>query len=120
MPMIQCDLTKDLFEAKGTEISQAIHEGLMAGLDMPGDDLFQVFRTHRPEEIVFSPTYGGVERRDLILIRVTMQQMFSNAEKQRMHREIVQRLEAAGIRHQDVLICILETGFEAWYAGGDL
>ncbi len=118
--MIQCDLSQALFDDKGKLISQAIHEGLQAGLDMPGDDLFQIFRPHEAGELVFSPSYGGVDRRDLVLIRVTMLQMFSTADKQRMHREIVQRLESIGVRHQDVLICVLETGLEAWYSGGDL
>jgi len=118
--MIQCDLSRALFESKGERISQAIHQGLIAGLDMSEDDLFQVFRPHDPGELVFSATFGAVDRRDFVLIRVTMVHMFSVDDKQRMFREIVRRLEDAGVRHEDVLICILETGFEDWYAGGQL
>jgi hypothetical protein len=118
--MIQCDLSRELFEEKGPQISDAIHQGLIAGLDMPEDDLFQVFRPHGPGEIIFSPSYGGVDRRDMVLIRVTMVHMFSVATKQQMYREVVTRLEAIGVRHQDVLICVLEPGFEDWYAGSEL
>ena len=53
MPTVQIDLRRDLYVAKGPEISRAIHAGLMEGLDMPQDDLFQVFRPHDEGEIVF-------------------------------------------------------------------
>jgi len=120
MPMVQCDLTREVFAEKGAAISQAIHEGLVAGLDMSPDDLFQVFRQHGPGEMVFSPDFGGAERNDLVMIRITMVHMFSVADKTKMYREIVQRLEQVGIRHDDVLICVVENGFEDWYAGGQL
>ena len=120
MPMVQCDLSQALFDAKRDAISDAIHQGLIAGLGMTPDDLFQVFRPHAPGEMVFSPGFGGADRRDLTLIRVTMVHMFSVAIKQLMYEQIVRRLEAVGLRHDDILICVVENGFEDWYAGGEL
>jgi hypothetical protein len=120
MPMVQVDLRRDLFAEKGKAISQAIHDGLIDGLDMPADDLFQVFRPHDEGEIVFSPDYGGADRRDLVLIRITMVHMFPVDVRQRMYRAVVQRLEKAGLRHDDILICVVEVGFEDWYAGSPL
>lgn len=117
MPMIQVDLRREVFQEKGAAISTAIHEALVEGLDMPADDLFQVFRPHDAGELVFSPTYGGADRRDLVLIRVTMVHMFSVATKNRMYTSLVHRLEAAGLRHEDLLVCVVEVGFEDWYAG---
>ena len=112
MPMIQVDLRRDLFQAKGEAISKAIHAGLIEGLDMPADDLFQVYRPHDEGEIVFSPDYGGADRRDLVLIRVTMVHMFPADVKARMYAAVVRHLEAAGVRHDDVLISVVEVGFD--------
>ena len=120
MPMIQVDLRRDLFQAKGEAISKAIHAGLIEGLDMPADDLFQVYRPHDEGEIVFSPDYGGADRRDLVLIRVTMVHMFPADVKARMYAAVVRHLEAAGVRHDDVLISVVEVGFEDWYSGAPL
>lgn len=118
MPTVQIDLRRDLYAAKGPEISRAIHAGLMEGLDMPQDDLFQVFRPHEEGEIVFSPTFGGVDRRDLVMLRITMVHMFAPDTKVRMYHAVARHLEAAGVRHEDLLISVVEVGFEDWYAGG--
>ena len=32
---------------------------------------------------------------------------------------INRHLEAAGVRHDDLLVCVVEVGFEDWYAGTD-
>ena len=95
MPTVQVDLRRELFQEKGTAISRAIHEGLIEGLDMPADDLFQVFRPHDEGEIIFSPDFGGADRRDLVMMRITMVHMFPPDTKQRMYAALVKHLEAA-------------------------
>ncbi len=117
MPMVQVDLRRDLFEEKGTAISQAIHAGLVEGLDMPDDDLFQVFRPHEAGELVFSPGFAGADRRDLVMLRITMVHMFPVEAKRQMYACVVRQLEKVGVRHDDVLISVVEVGYEDWYAG---
>lgn len=118
MPTVQVDLSRELFQQKGTDISAAIHAGLQEGLDMPADDLFQVFRPHGAGELVFSPDYGGADRRDLVMIRITMVHMFGPDTKRAMLHAVVRQLEAVGVRHDDVLVSVVEVGFDDWYAGG--
>ena len=120
MPMIQVDLRRDVFQQRGEAISKAIHEGLVEGLDMRPDDLFQIYRPHDEGELVFSPDYDGADRRDLVLIRITMVHMFPAATKQQMYQVMVRKLEQAGLRHDDILICVVEVGFEDWYSGAPL
>ena len=117
MPMVQVDLRRDVFQEKGKAISEAIHAGLVEGLDMPADDLFQVFRPHDDGELVFSPDYGGADRKDLILLRITMAHMFPVDTKRRMYKALVQHLEQVGVRHDDILVCVVDVGFDDWYAG---
>ena len=117
MPMVQIDLRRDVFRERGEAISQAIHAGLIEGLDMAADDLFQVFRPHDDGELVFSPDFGGADRRDLILLRITMAHMFPVDTKRRMYTALVQHLEQAGVRHDDILVCVVDVGFDDWYAG---
>lgn len=118
MPTVQVDLRRELFDTKGPAISQAVHQGLIDGLDMQSDDLFQVFRPHDDGEIVFSPSFGGVDRRDLVLLRITMVHMFAPDTKARMYAALVKQLEAVGLRREDLLVSVVEVGFEDWYAGG--
>lgn len=117
MPLIQVDLKKSLFKEKGKEISDAIHNSLVAGLGMDETDLFQVFRPHDEGEIIFSPTYDNRDRRDLIIIRITMVQMYSLEQKKSTYKELTKRLVSIGIRRDDILVCIIENSAENWTLG---
>ena len=117
MPLIQIDLDRDLFDSLGDELSKAVHQAQLDALDIPADDLFQVFTPHGPGELRFDPGYNGVDRQRLVLLRITMVHMYSVAAKQRLYEAVVERLGEAGVRPEDILISVVENGFEDWYAG---
>lgn len=117
MPLIQVDLKKSLYEDKGKDISDAIHNALVEGLGMETTDLFQVFRPHEEGEIIFSPTYDNRDRRDLLIIRITMVQMFSLEQKKKAFKELTRRLMDVGVRRDDILACIVENSQENWTLG---
>lgn len=117
MPLIQIDIDRDLFEEKGEALSGAVHQAQLDALDIPADDLFQVFTPHGPGEIRFDPGYNGVDRQRLVLVRITMVHMYSVATKQRLFRAIADRFGEAGVRQEDLLIAVVENGFEDWFAG---
>jgi hypothetical protein len=117
MPLIQVDLDRVLYEAKHEQLSTEIHQAQIDALGVPADDLFQVFRPHEPGELKFDPAYNGVDRKSLVLIRITMVHMYSVATKRELYAAIVNRLVAIGVRAEDILISVVENGFEDWYAG---
>ena len=117
MPLIQIDLDRDVYDALHEKLSTAVHEAQIDALGIPADDLFQVFTPHGAGELKFDPTYNGVDRQSLVLIRITMVHMYSVATKQKLWRAIVERFVALGIRSEDILISVVENGFEDWYAG---
>lgn len=117
MPLIQIDLERELFDSSKDKISKAVHDAQLEVLDAPEDDLFQVYRPHEPGEFVFSPTFGGVDRQQLLLIRITMVHMHPVAAKQKLYDAMTGRLADVGVRPDDVMICIVENGFEDWFAG---
>jgi len=117
VPLIQVDLDRNLFDSIGDELSAALHQAQLDALDIPADDLFQVFTPHGAGELRFDPGYNGVDRQRLLLLRITMVHMYSVATKQRLYAAIVKRLEETGVRPEDVLISVVENGFEDWYAG---
>jgi len=117
VPLIQVDLDRDLFESSGNQLSSALHQAQLDALEIPADDLFQVFTPHGPGELRFDPTYNGVDRQRLVLLRITMVHMYSVATKQKLYRAVVDRLGEVGVRAEDVLISVVENGFEDWYAG---
>ncbi len=117
MPLIQIDLPRDLYDAKHAEISREIHQAQIEALEIPADDLFQVFRPHDAGELKFDPTYNDVDRQNLIVIHITMVHRYSVAIKTGLYRAIIEHLEPLGIRREDIQIAVVENGYEDWYAG---
>ena len=117
MPLIQVDLERELFETSHAEIGDAIHDAQIEALGIPADDRFQVFYPHDAAELKFDPGYNGVDRRSLVLIRVTAVHMYPVAVKRAFFETVVARLAPLGIRAEDVLISLVENGFEDWFAG---
>ncbi|MDQ1576730.1 MAG: hypothetical protein QOH55_1880 [Microbacteriaceae bacterium] len=99
-------------------LSAAIHAGLMDGLDMPGDDLFQIFTLHDPGELVFDRTFPGADRDDIIFIEVLASFGYSSELKQRMYKAMVDNIVALGIRQDTILISIVEIAGENWHSPG--
>jgi Tautomerase enzyme len=117
VPLIQIDLDRELFDAHGDKLSDAVHQAQLDALDIPADDLFQVFTPHGPGELRFDPGYNGVDRKRLVLLRITMVHMYPVTTKQRLYESIVKRFTEVGVRAEDILISVVENGFEDWYAG---
>jgi hypothetical protein len=117
VPLIQIDLDRSLYNELHEEIGREIHQAQIDAWNITPTDRFQVFRPHEPGELKFDPTYGGVDRQSLLLIRITMVHKYSVVMKRSLYKHIVERLSALGIRPEDIQIAILENGFEDWYAG---
>jgi len=117
MPLIQVDLDRALYESSHAAIGDAIHASQLEALGIPADDRFQVFRPHDTGELKFDPGYNGVDRRGLLLIQVTAVHMYPVSVKRRFFETVVAKLAPLGIRAEDVLISVVENGFEDWYAG---
>ncbi|HET7427670.1 MAG TPA: tautomerase family protein [Gemmatimonadales bacterium] len=117
MPLIQIDLDRELYESSIAAMGDAIHDAQIEALGIPADDRFQVFRPHGSSELRFDRGYNGVDRRSLLLIQVTAVHMYPATVKRRFFETVVAKLAPLGVRREDVLISLVENGFEDWYAG---
>lgn len=117
MPLIQVDLDRKLFDSSHERLSEAIHQAQVEALGIPADDLFQLFCAHGTGEVKFDPGYNGVDRRSLVVVRITMVRGYSAETKRNLYRAIVSRLGQCDVRSEDILISIVENGPEDWYAG---
>ena len=52
-----------------------------------------------------------------MLVRVTMVHMYPVATKRRFFEAVANRFAEVGVRREDVLMAVVENGFEDWYAG---
>lgn len=117
MPLIRVDLDRALYEEKHEQLSNEIHQAQIDALEIPADDKFQAFHPHEPGELKFDPTYGGVDRRSLIVIQVLMVRRYTVEIKRAFYRALITRLESIGIRREDIQLGIVENYYEDWFAG---
>jgi hypothetical protein len=115
--LIEVDLDRALYEEKGDGIGNAVHQAQIDAFDLSPDDVYQVFRPHDDtRELRFHPSFGGRDRRGLTLIRVTVIHKHPGTVKKKFYKAVAENLEAIGIRREDVLIALIENGFEDWFA----
>jgi phenylpyruvate tautomerase PptA (4-oxalocrotonate tautomerase family) len=84
---------------------------------MDAEDRFQVIHALPASHIIADPNYLGGERREVVYVRVQMVRMYDAATKARMFDAVARRLEALGVRPDDVFIAVNEVTLEDWYPG---
>ena len=117
MPLVRIDLSQTLYERLHEEIGVAVHQAQIDSIRIPVDDKFQVFTPHAESELKFDPHYNGVDRQSLVVIQITLVQLYSVVTKRALYAAIVNALTPLGIRAEDILISLVENTYEDWYGG---
>ena len=116
MPFVKIYYRRDK-HADPKPIGDAVHEALVAQANVPRDDRFHVFLPL--DDIVADPTYGGVQRSDrLVIVEITLNAGRTVEIKKNLYADIARRLDAAGIRPDDVMVSLVEVTKENWSFGG--
>jgi len=81
-------------------------------------DCFQVLTEHAPTDLVYDPTYLGINRTDdIVMIQITLNQR-TQAVKLAIYKTIAARLaKNPGMRPEDVLISLVPVAPEDWSFG---
>jgi len=115
MPLVRVDMHASLADKKA-ELSAAIHNGLVEGLAMPADDLFQIFRLHEQGDLIYTTTFPNAERTDIVYIQILLAKLYGPEEKKRMYDAVTGRIVAIGIKPDNILIAVTENGGDDWFA----
>ncbi len=117
MPLVTIEVADTVPVAKRLAYADAVNAGLAEGLGMDAEDRFQVIHALPASHIIADPHYLGGERRDVVYVRILMVRMYETATKNRMYEAVARRLEAEGVRPDDVFIAVTENTLEDWYPG---
>ncbi len=98
-------------------LGDAVHDTLVTHCGVPAHDRFQLRRRVDQEELVFDPSYLGIERRDPVFVEITLRGGRTMAIKQALYGAIAQGAADAGIRKEDVLIVLRENAEPDWSFG---
>ena len=118
MPLVRIDISKTA--SRERDVGDAVYNAMIAVANVPNYDKFQVVTRHEPDEIIYPEEgYLGIDYTpDLIIIQVTWVGGRSTEVKKRFYQHIADEIHAKqGVRKQDILISLVDSGREDWSFG---
>ena len=124
MPLVRIDLNEDAPAERVRIVSQAVYGAMIEIANVPVNDKFHIVTRHSADEIIYPDEgYLGVRYSpDLIIIQVTWVVGRSTDVKKQFYRRIADEIHLkAGVRKEDVLIQLVDSGREDWsFGNGDM
>jgi 4-oxalocrotonate tautomerase len=119
MPLVEIDLLVGRTETQLGAISDAVHEAMVAVLDVPQRDRFQIITERAPGYLRFDPNYLDIERDEqFLLIRITLSAGRTTEAKQAFYRRLAELLvERTAMRTENLAVVLLENEREDWSFG---
>jgi 4-oxalocrotonate tautomerase len=119
MPLVEIDVLEGRSEAELDAISDSVHEAMVAELDVPQRDRFQIVNERPPRHLRFDPDYLDIDRDErFVLIRITLAVGRATDAKQAFYRRLAGLLaERIGMRTEDVAVVMVENAREDWSFG---
>ena len=119
MPLVRIDLPAGKPDAYRAAVGDAVYNAMVATLNVPKDDRFQVIAAHDAAGLVVDPTYLGIARsKEAIIIQVTLNEGRGVDMKKAFYKAVADGLhERVGLRREDVVITLVEVKKENWSFG---
>ena len=119
MPLVRIDLMQGKTAEYRTKVGEIVYRAMLAELNVPEDDLFQIITEHAPAGLNFDRDYLGVHRTDeCAFIQITLNGGRTVEVKQRFYKAIADGLhEGLQLRREDVFISLVEVHKEDWSFG---
>ena len=119
MPLVEIELLEGRSEAELDAISDAVHEAMVAELDVPQRDRFQIVTERSPRRLRFDPNYLDIDRDEgFVLIRITLAAGRTTDAKQAFYSRLAELLaERIGMRTENLAVVMIENGREDWSFG---
>jgi phenylpyruvate tautomerase PptA (4-oxalocrotonate tautomerase family) len=119
MPLARIDLPAGKPAAYRAAVGEVIYAAMLAALNVPKNDRFQVIAEHSTENLVINADYLGIHRSaDAILIQVTLNEGRTQEMKRAFYKSVADGLhERVGLRREDVFISLVEVKKENWSFG---
>ncbi|MBV8855203.1 MAG: tautomerase family protein [Sinobacteraceae bacterium] len=122
MPLARIDIPAGKSPDYRRTVGEIVYEAMLATLNVPHNDRFQVIAEHPNTSLIIDPGYLDIERsRDAIIIQVTLNEGRSVELKKNFYKAVVDALhERCGMRREDVVINLVEVKKENWSFGNGI
>jgi 4-oxalocrotonate tautomerase len=122
VPLVRIDLSKGKTAEYRRAIADVIYEAMLATINVPTNDRFQIITEHDPQNLIADPNYLDIARSpDCVLIQITLSAGRSVEPKRAFYKAIAEGLHhRLNLRKEDVFINLIEVVKENWSFGNGL
>jgi 4-oxalocrotonate tautomerase len=119
MPLVRISLREGKSAEYRKALGDGVHQAMVEALEVPAQDHFQVITEHSPNDLIYDPSYLGVNRGDdIVIVQITLSAGRKPPQKRKLYQRIVEILSKhPGVRPQDLMITLVETAWENWSFG---
>jgi 4-oxalocrotonate tautomerase len=119
MPLARIDLAQGKSPDYRRTVGEVVYDAMVATLNAPKDDRFQVITEHPPNGVIADPSYLGIRRtKDCIFIQLTLNEGRTIDQKRAFYKAVADGLhERLDLRREDVFINLVEVKKENWSFG---
>lgn len=111
MPVVRISLNESIV-ADSREIGVCVYTAMRETIGIPEGDNFQIITRHSADELVYDPSFYGIERTNgFMIIEITLARGREDLVKQALFARITALLEQrCQVRPADVMITLHEAG----------
>jgi phenylpyruvate tautomerase PptA (4-oxalocrotonate tautomerase family) len=118
MPLVRISFADTTDPALAVAAGDAVHRAMVATINVPVDDKFQVLTRHEPAQLVYAQEYLGIAHTSaLTIIQITLNAGRTLEQKKLLYATIADFLSELGIPRSDVIINVVEVVKENWSFG---
>lgn len=122
MPFVRLTLARGRSTEDRRAMAESVHQALVETAGVPADDFFCAVHELPPEDFRYDPSYLGVSRtQELVVVQIVLNAGRTVEVKRALYARITEKLgQRPGLRHEDVLINLVEVPRENWSFGSGL
>ncbi|GAA0682229.1 tautomerase family protein [Dyella marensis] len=122
MPLVRIALRRGKSAAYIAALRNGIYRAMREAFDVPENDRFILVSQHEAEEFDYDPGYLDIARDDdLVMVQIACNNTRTTEKKQAFYKRMAELLaEQPGLRPENLLINLLETGKENWSFGNGI
>lgn len=122
MPLVRIDVSSTLPPVRVAAVADSVHQALVATVDVPQADRFQVITAHDRSGLRIDPQFLDIQRStEALIIAVTFRRGRTDDQKRNLYRQIVERASvAADMRPEDIMVVLTENTLSDWSFGNEL
>jgi 4-oxalocrotonate tautomerase len=122
MPFVRLTLAQGRSSEDRRAMAESVQQALVETAGVPANDFFCAVHEVPPEDFRFDPTYLGIQRtKELVFVQIVFNLGRTVEVKRALYARIAEKLgQRPGLRHEDVLINLIEVPRENWSFGNGL